>query len=80
MIAAGRADKARTCPDRQHDLAVSYQKLGEALEKQQDGSGRPEALITYNQSLAVRKLLVNDRSAPGSWERELAQNYLRIAN
>ena len=60
----------------QHDLSVSYNKIGRALEKQ---NRLPEALENYQKGLAIRKRLAEEGRKDDERRRDLAFNYGKIA-
>ena len=69
------ADKSPNCVERKHDVAVIYQKLGEALRAQNSS----ESLAFYQQSLNIRRALARERLTNQKWALELSQNYILIS-
>lgn len=74
------AEKAKDKPehwDRQHDLSVIYNKLGDI---DLADSKHDDARKTYEQSLQIRKKLVSIDDRNEDWQRGLSLTYMKLAD
>ena len=75
-IAKSLADAVPTDNERQRDLSVSYNKVGDVLVAQ---GNLPEALKSYRDSLAIRDRLARADPGNAEWQRDLSISLGRVA-
>ena len=59
------------------DLAISYEKVGDALMAQGNVA---DALKSYRESLAIIKILADDNPDKVEWQRDLSVSYAKVGN
>jgi hypothetical protein len=61
----------------QHDLSISYERVGDVLSAQGDLAG---ALKSYRDRLEIRERLAERDPSNAGWQSDLAWNYWRIGS
>ena len=62
--------------DWQHDLSVSWDKIGDTKFAEHD---LPGAIEAYAASLAIRERLVAVNAGNGQWQRDLIASHVKLA-
>ena len=63
--------------ERQRDLSLSHDKVGDVLEAQGDLAG---ALKSYRSALTIRERLAATNTANTTWQRDVQISHGRIGN
>ena len=74
-IMQARADAEPDDTERQHDLSVSHEKIGDVLRDQGDLAG---ARAAYRAGLAIREKLAADDPSHAGWQRDLIVSYAKL--